>query len=418
MVSIDPFSSSIASMFSLLENVMAKDNIPGNLSGMLSLHFLLGKGNQTNIHWRVSTPMNSWVIENKSELDQAPLLAVLGCLLLENISNSSDENYTIALRLFEDGVSRLQQRQNIFTTPNSWILNSEVALGISLGVFSPQVTQKTKNWLKDILESGVKHKELPSVLRFTYMYGLYISGLDFDTKFETKEVYDLPIELAFEVWLVKRYSAINFQRELPSDWLESSMSKLLEQSMLTDIQVGESWKAAILWHVLSDYIHSRSQFPKLDLITSILSNFDAAMERWDSKWKIENEYDIQGILWLVLRTVFDDLRYEESFPKLGRSGHRYDIAVPQLGLIIEVKYTRASSDFQKILDEVSKDAVQINTQAVYKDIMVFVYDESCSVEQYAWAKNAIESIDRIKGCVIKSAPSTTRTPTKIARKKK
>jgi len=62
--------------------------------------------------------------------------------------------------------------------------------------------------------------------------------------------------------------------------------------------------------------------------------------------------------------------------------------------------------------------VQITTQVVYKGIIVFVYDESCSVEQHAWTKDAIERIERIKGRVIKSAPSTARPTAKISSKKK
>jgi len=418
MVPVDIFSKSIFSVLKYLEKIMSENNKPGNLSGLLAHHFLLGRQDKSDLEWQISIPLDVWLSDNRSDLDQAPLLAVLGCLLLENLGNSDDSSITTALNHFVDGVDRLKQRQNIFTSPNSWILNSEVVLGLSLGVFTVHVNQNIKIWLRDILEAGVARKELPNFLRFTYLYCLFLSGQDSRAKFETKDIYESVTELAFDIWLARRYTNYLVYRELSSDWLEVSQSKLLQECLLSDLQIRDSWKAAIVWCVISDYVYSRSQYPRLDLINSMLSNFEAAMERWDTKWKIENEYDIQGILWLILRTVFNDLRYEESFPKLGRRGHRDDIAVPQLGLIIEVKYTRKSGDFQKILDEVSKDAVQINTQAVYKDILVFVYDESCSVEQHSWAKNAIESIDHIKGCVIKSAPSTTRLPAKNTPKKK
>jgi len=54
------------------------------------------------------------------------------------------------------------------------------------------------------------------------------------------------------------------------------------------------------------------------------------MERWKSQWLIENEYDVQSILWLLLRPYFEDLRYEENLAKLGRSGQRYDFGIPSL----------------------------------------------------------------------------------------
>ena len=146
MVSINSFSKSVFSVLTHLEELMMLDNKPGNLSGLLAHHFLfsIGRDSKFKIDWQVSIPLDVWLSENRSDLDQAPLLATFGCLLLENLKSLDDANAVKVLNKFMEGVERLKPRQNIFTTPNSWILNSEVVLGISFGVFTAPGNQNVK----------------------------------------------------------------------------------------------------------------------------------------------------------------------------------------------------------------------------------------------------------------------------------
>ncbi len=424
MVHLDYFSKSIYSVLANFEQAINLDDDPSSLSALLSLHFL---GNRKSKFPNLINliGLETWFRENGNELDQAPVLAVLGCLVSEQMRAGTEVEIKNAVKQFDLGIERLRQRQAIFTTSNSWILNSEVVLGISLGVFRVNSDFKQKEWLKGVLTEGVKRGELPRFLKLVYSYCLLVSGetsvlsLSSEINYLLELKHDSTIELTFEVLIVKQdtdYVLVGKNEQ----WLESALAKILEECISYEIQNVSSWKAAILKNTLSGYVFNRSKLPRLEFIIDILSNFDPAMERWNPKWKIENEYDIQSVLWLILRSVFSDLRYEESFPKLGRSGHRYDIGIPQLSLVVELKYTRSVKDFQKILDEVSKDAVQITTQTSFKEILVFVYDNSCSVEQHEWTKDAMERIDRVKACIIKSAPSNARVEKKkrVTSKKK
>ena len=129
------------------------------------------------------------------------------------------------------------------------------------------------------------------------------------------------------------------------------------------------------------------------------------MERWKYQWPIENEYDVQSILWLMLRPYFEDLHYEENLAKLGRSGHRYDFGIPSLNTIVEVKYVRKKEDFQKIVNEVGLNSAQLLPQTDFRNIVVFAYDNSRSVEQHSWTVKALRSITFVKHAIIVSAPS-------------
>jgi hypothetical protein len=80
------------------------------------------------------------------------------------------------------------------------------------------------------------------------------------------------------------------------------------------------------------------------------------MRRWrfDTKtgttppvqWPIISERDVQDILWVILRSTFDDLIDEELTRKLGHSDNLADFGIPSLGVFIEVKYARSPSDLK------------------------------------------------------------------------
>ena len=101
-------------------------------------------------------------------------------------------------------------------------------------------------------------------------------------------------------------------------------------------------------------------------LVTVLSRFEAAMRRW--RWDDDEpetadpvagtaEREVQDILWLMLRPVFDDLVDEETLPKLGHSTYRADFGIPSLGILIEVKYVRKSSDFKEIEKQVIVDSI-------------------------------------------------------------
>ena len=102
--------------------------------------------------------------------------------------------------------------------------------------------------------------------------------------------------------------------------------------------------------------------------------------RWDDdslanpvRWSITSERKVQDILWLLLRSIFEDAIEEETLPKLGHSAYRADFGLPQLGVLIEVKYARNRSDFKKIEKEVMEDSVAyLSGITAYKEIVVFI----------------------------------------------
>lgn len=62
---------------------------------------------------------------------------------------------------------------------------------------------------------------------------------------------------------------------------------------------------------------------------------------------IKNEYDLQHILFPIIRTIFKDAR-TEIFQDTGHHGVRKDIAIDSLDIVIELKCTRHSMNERQL----------------------------------------------------------------------
>jgi hypothetical protein len=133
------------------------------------------------------------------------------------------------------------------------------------------------------------------------------------------------------------------------------------------------------------------------------------MKRWPQsekkKWPVADEYDIQSILWLILRSVFDDVIDEEPTPKLGHSYSIVDFRIPSLKLLVEAKFIRTKEDFKKVENEIKIDSINYLKTTDCKEMIVFIYDNSASVQEHQTTIRALRKIDGIRDVVIISKPS-------------
>jgi hypothetical protein len=97
---------------------------------------------------------------------------------------------------------------------------------------------------------------------------------------------------------------------------------------------------------------------------------------------------------------------EETLTKVGHASYRADFGIPSLGVLIEVKYVRKSSDFKEIEQQVMVDSVAyLSGTATYKEIVVFIYDASASVQEHATAAAGLRQLESVSDVVIVSRPS-------------
>jgi len=152
-------------------------------------------------------------------------------------------------------------------------------------------------------------------------------------------------------------------------------------------------------------------------LSLLLRRFPAAMRRWrwddgdrvkePIRWPITSEREIQDILYLVLRSVFDDVNDEDPNPKVGHASTRSDFGIPSLRLLIEVKYIYlgTAAEFKKIEQEVMTDSVAYLQRAThYDEIVVFIYDSTASVEHHDLTRDALTKVSGIADVIIVSRP--------------
>ena len=182
-------------------------------------------------------------------------------------------------------------------------------------------------------------------------------------------------------------------------------------------------RCAVQLRVLDWVIHEASSIdmsrPTVEQVLQVLERVPSSMKRWrwsqrgakggnQIRWRIENEYHVQDLLWVILSPLFPDLEDEENLPSLGHKHPRCDLGIPSLHLIIEVKFVHkgTQSEFAKLTEEIAADhTLYRRAGSLYDKIIVFVWDNSCSVEQHAELKQGLTQMAGIVGAVIMSRPA-------------
>ena len=155
-------------------------------------------------------------------------------------------------------------------------------------------------------------------------------------------------------------------------------------------------------------------------IARLLTRVSASMRRWAwdaapltpksaaAHWDIENEYHVQDLLWVILSPVFPDLDDEEWLKSLGQHHPRADLAIPSLGVIIEVKFLRkgGKSVFSTVIQEVAADAsTYLQEGSGYRHLVAFVWDDEARTEEHAELRKGLMQIRGVEDAIVLSRPS-------------
>ncbi len=178
-----------------------------------------------------------------------------------------------------------------------------------------------------------------------------------------------------------------------------------------------------LWLTIIDAIVRESRaarVPSAGEVTRLLTNVQYALRRWPwkersrrgampSRWLIDDEADVQALLWTVLNPVYGtDLVDEKYLPHWGNVQPRCDLGIPALKLIIEVKMVRTSHDFRLVEEQVAGDTgLYFRDPGQFDRMVVFIYDD-CDrpqPERYATLVTALKRREQVADVVIVRRPS-------------
>jgi len=88
-----------------------------------------------------------------------------------------------------------------------------------------------------------------------------------------------------------------------------------------------------------------------------------------------NEGDVQDIVWIMLRSHFDRVEREDNLPKFGVKSYKPDFGIPELRVLIEVKYIGAKTRPADIQEEILADIQgYLADQSRYDGIIILTYD--------------------------------------------
>lgn len=109
-----------------------------------------------------------------------------------------------------------------------------------------------------------------------------------------------------------------------------------------------------------------------------LPEFLRVLQRRRPQWPIgeaiKDERELQVVVEALLRTLFDDVRPEDYVPSRGGANSRVDFILPEAGVVVETKMTRASMSAQKLGEELFIDAGRYPTHPDCDAILAYVYD--------------------------------------------
>lgn len=298
----------------------------------------------------------------------------------------------------------------------SFEIDSIALLGIALGVRHTEsaVAEQARKWLNDLLPRSAALPRIDSFDKVLFGASEYLmSG-------EARPAADLGPATA-EIRTALRARGVQFTSPTEADDELLVLHRVCEPQPVPPLPVRACVRlAAITW--------IRRHLPTMDLqratpqdVIRLLQRFEASMRRWTwedrprtsgkgkvaVRWDVSNEYHVQNILWATLAPVFPDLEDEENLPSFGHKHPRFDLGIPSLRTIVEVKFIRTgqSSAFASVIGEAAEDAsLYRSSNSGYDKLVLFIWDDSRTSEQHEELIQGLLKIDGIIGAVVASRP--------------
>ena len=115
----------------------------------------------------------------------------------------------------------------------------------------------------------------------------------------------------------------------------------------------------------------------LEALTEYSPDKRATLEHENlKKITIQNEYDLQHLLYASLKPLYPGIRKEVSKDS-GIGTVREDILIPDLDVVLEAKCTRDSMTLKKLIEEIEADIVHYQE----KNIFFYVYDKKKIIKE-------------------------------------
>lgn len=209
-------------------------------------------------------------------------------------------------------------------------------------------TGEVKKYLKDIQNELEKLNDV--ILVAEYKKDIVYQENEFSTVATSKSI------------MKAKGNAVNFLEKLLSKFEKPSIEKNHENDDLFTEEIA----LCIINRLLKNfYFHIEEMYH-----AHVHGKAHITREKLD-EIKIGNEYDVQRILYSILKPIFPEARLEVSDDN-GYGTSRYDIFIEKYNVVIEVKCSRPSMTDKSLREELGSDIFHYN----YSNIFFFIYDKT------------------------------------------
>lgn len=402
----DTIAPYLGAQLSAFRHCILEGNRPGDLDGLCARHIM---GDRTDIARDVDPITENWLADNAERLDDAGPLASIGYALVHPKGAGPDMIPKVRAAL-----GRFIQRDHLRIGGPTFLHDTRILIGIALAVLAVQPEMpEAPTWLARTLSDARlkpadRFHELVQAHVLTTITGQSAEPLRTDTLNE-------PADLALAYWMIGRNTA-RFVDPTERHALSQRVMRAVMQADPAELTVTRAALLASAANAITSTTIDQVLLSRAHL-SLLLGRFPAAMRRWrwddgdrvkkPIYWPITSEREIQDILFLVLRSVFDDVIDEDTNPKVGHASTRADFGIPSLRLLIEVKYVYdgTAAEFKKIEQDVMIDSVAyLQRTTLYDEIVVFIYDSSASVEHHDLTQATLMKVSDIADVIIVSRP--------------
>jgi hypothetical protein len=131
-------------------------------------------------------------------------------------------------------------------------------------------------------------------------------------------------------------------------------------------------------------------------IRKILSRFHIFADQLErvrkgkTKYLIEDEYDVQNLVYALLKIDFDDVRKEDPSPICAGSSSRVDLVLKQEKVLIEIKKTSSNVTEKELGSQLIEDITRYKEYPKANTLICFIYDPEHWIENPSGLKNDLE----------------------------
>jgi hypothetical protein len=141
----------------------------------------------------------------------------------------------------------------------------------------------------------------------------------------------------------------------------------------------------------------------IDIVSRVIENFHNVAKELEQRRKgkpivsIEDEYDLQDLLYMVLKPYVADLRKEEYTPIHAGKSKRIDLTSKELYTVIELKCIREEAHAKNIGDELKIDIQSYPFHPYCRTIIFYIYDPQGKIKDPRMLIRDLSGKHTIKG---------------------